>query len=189
MSEEPSAKIMKFLIFFAVMVVIIKSLGNAGYFKPKDHKGRGYYVKIPAGWIKAKRQKNVQYPKDVEVAMFVPQGTDMSKGQPDIFVSIYTKKLSTPIWIEDEFPDILSAIQKEGMEIKDKGQIKIDDKITHWVVYLDKAAPALVLEFYMVTDNNTFHKIQYSAPPDKFDKYRKSFEELKDSFKLTFSLY
>ena len=171
------------------MVAIIKSLSSSGYFEAKDHKGKGYYVKIPAGWIKAKPPKNVQYPKDVEVVMFVPQGTDTGKGQPAMFITIYTKKLSTPIWIEDEFPDILAAIQKEGMQIKDKGQIKIDNEISHWVVYFDKAVPALVLEFYIVTDNNMFHKIQYSAPPDKFNKYRKSFEELKDSFKFRFSLY
>jgi hypothetical protein len=171
------------------MVVIIKSMTNAGFFEPKDHKGKGYYVKIPAGWKKAKPQKDVYYPKDVGVVMFVPHGMDTDKGQPAIFVSIYTKKLSTPIWIEDEFPDILNSIQKSGMAIKDKGQIKIDDLITHWVVYFDKAAPALVMEFYMVTDNNTFHKIQYSASPEQFNKYRKSFEELKDSFKFRFSLY
>ena len=187
--EQPSSKITKFLILFAVMVAITKSLSNAGYFEPKDHKGKGYYVKIPAGWVKARLPKNMQYPKDVEMVMFVPQGTNLSKGQPDMFISIYSKKLPTPIWIEDEFPDILAAIQKEGMEIKDKGQIKIDELITHWVVYLDKAVPALVLEFYMVTDNNTFHKIQYSAPPSKFNEHRRSFEELKDSFKFKFSLY
>ena len=65
----------------------------------------------------------------------------------------------------------------------------LDEKLAKWLVYYDKKVPALVLEFYMVTDNNIFYKIQYSARPDKFNKQRAAFEELKDSFKYRFSLY
>jgi len=186
--DEPSEKITKFLIFFVIFVLIIKSASQGGFFEPKDHKGTGYYVLIPTGWQKAKKQKDVYYPRDVDVVMFVPQGTDISAGMPDMHISIYAKKLSTPIWIEDEFPDILNSIRQEGMDIKDQGEIKIDDVISNWVVYFDKAAPALVLEFYIVTDSSMFYKMQYSAPPEKFNKYRKSFEELKDSFKFRFSI-
>jgi hypothetical protein len=34
-----------------------------------------------------------------------------------------------------------------------------------------------------------FYKMQYSAHPDKFNQLRRSFEELKDSFKFRFSLF
>ena len=121
--------------------------------------------------------------------MFVPKEIDLKIEEPDSYISILTKKLTTPIWVEDEFPDILMSIQKAGYKIMDKGEIKIDDVISKWVVYHDKQTPTLVLEFYMVTDNSIFYKIQYSTHPDRFNKLRKSFEELRESFKFRFSLY
>ena len=187
--SEPSEKITKFLILFIIGVLIIKSMSGAGLFEPKDHKGNGYFVKVPSGWKIVQKKKGMIYPKDVEVVMLVPRDTSPDEQSPDPLITIFSKKLSTPIWIEDEFPDILDSILKEGMDIKDKGEIKIDDKITSWVIYHDKKKPSLVLEFYMVTDNSIFIKIQYAADPAKFNLHRQSFEELKDSFKFRFALY
>ena len=52
--SQPSEKIATFLVLFVVGVFIIKSAGNAGLFEARSYKGKGYYVKIPEGWIKAK---------------------------------------------------------------------------------------------------------------------------------------
>ena len=187
--EKPSTKLTKVLVIFVIAVFLIKNATSSGIFEAKDHKGKGFYVKIPEGWKKVKKQKGVVYPEGVEVVLFVPKGIDVAYEQPDVYISIFTKKLSTPIWIEDEFPEILGSIKKAGYKIRDKGEIKLDGRLSAWVVYHDKKTPALVLEFYMVTDNSMFFKIQYSAHPDKFNKERASFEELKDSFKFRFSLY
>lgn len=187
--SQPSENIAKFLVLFVIGVFVIKSASNAGFFEAKSHKGRGYYVKIPEGWIKAKKQKDALYPEGVEAVTFVPKGTDTEAGPPEIYISIFAKKLTTPIWIEDEFPDILRSIEGAGFKVMDKGEIKLDGKISKWVVYHDRKAPALTLEFYMVTDNNMFYKMQYSAEPDQFNRHRRSFEELKDSFRFRFSLY
>jgi hypothetical protein len=187
--EEASTKIKRYLILFVVLIVIAKNASMSGFFEAKDHKGRGYYVKVPEGWKKVKKQKNMVYPEGVEVTVFVPKETDMTYGTPEAYISIFTKKLSSPIWIEDEIPDIRQAVIQEGHKIMDKGQIKIDNIISEWMVYHDLKTPALVLEFYMVTDNNIFYKIQYAAPPEKFNELRKSFEALKDSFKFRFSMY
>ena len=121
--------------------------------------------------------------------MFVPKETDLKNETPSIFISIFTKKLTSAVWIEDEMPDILRSISQARNKIMDKGQAKFDTLDAHWVVYHDKKTPALVLEFYMVTDVNIFYKIQYSAPPEKFNTYRRSFEELQKSFKVRFSMY
>ncbi|MCK5081625.1 MAG: hypothetical protein KAR31_01840 [Candidatus Omnitrophica bacterium] len=189
MGEPASKKLTKLLVLFVVGVLLFKNATSSGIFEAKDHKGKGFYVKIPEGWKKVKQQKDVVYPEGVQVVMFIPKEINVEYEVPDVYISIFTKKLSSPIWIEDEFPEILSSIKKGGYKIMDKGEIKIDDRLSAWVVYHDKKTPALVLEFYMVTDNSMFYKIQYSAHPDKFNKQRPAFEELKVSFKFRFSLY
>ena len=187
--EKTSTKLTKALVIFVVGVFLIKNATGSGIFEAKSHKGKGFFVKVPEGWKKTKKQKGVVYPEGVTVVMFVPKGINIKHEIPDVYISIFTKKLTSPIWIADEFPEILHSIKKSGYKVMDKGEIKLDDQISEWVVYHDKKTPALVLEFYMVTDNSVFYKIQYSAHPDKFNKQRKAFEELKASFKFRFSLY
>jgi hypothetical protein len=189
MEEGPSKKIGKILLCFVIGVFVIKTAGNAGFFEAKSYKARGYSVNVPQGWKLVKRQKGVVYPQGSDAVMFVPKEVNMEEEPPYAHITIYTKKLSTPIWMEDEFPEILSSIQQEGYKVMDKGQIKLDELDSHWLVYHDVKVPALVLEFYAVTDNNTFYKIQYSSHPDKFNTLRKSFEELRESFKVRFSFY
>ena len=187
--SQPSERIAKYLIMFVIGVFIIKGVSGSSFFESKIHKGRGYSVSIPEGWKKVKKKKGVVYPRGVEIVLFVPKGTNTEEESPDIFISIYSKKLTTPIWIEDEFPDIVHSLREAGFEIKDKGEIKLDDKISSWVVYYDRVNSLLILEFYIVSDNNMFFKMQYSADPDKFQQNRNAFEELKDSFKFRFSFY
>lgn len=187
--EQPSTKVTRALIIFVIAVAIISNMSSSGFFEPRDHKGKGYYVKIPEGWKKVRQQKGVVYPEGVEVVMFVPKETNVKSKEPDAYISIFSKKLSTPVWIQDEFPEILASIARGGNKIMDKGEIKLDDVISEWLVYHDKKADALVLEFYMVTDNNMFYKMQYLAPPDQFNQMRRSFEELKDSLRFRFALY
>lgn len=189
MSNESSTKIIRILILFIVVVVITKNAIVAGLFTSKSHKGKGYFVRIPEGWRKVKKQKGFEYSQGVEGVMFVPKEMDPNIEEPDVYISIFTKKLTTPIWIEDEFPEILQSIKSSGFQLKDKGEVKLNDKVANWVVYYDKKIPALFLEFYMVTDNSIFYKMTYSALPEKFNVYRESFEYLKDSFKFRFSLY
>ena len=186
---QPSEKITKALFFFILGVFIIKNLSGSGIFESKNYKGKGYFVRIPEGWSKVKKKKGVVYPQGVDLVQFVPKGTNLELERPDASIFIYSKKLTTPIWIEDEFPDIVRSLREAGFEIKDKGEIKVDDKISAWVVYYDRANSLLNLEFYIVSDNNMFFKMQYSADPDKFQQNRNSFEELKNSFKFRFSLY
>jgi len=186
--ERASAKISRALVIFIGLVIFVKYLSGTGLFEPKNHRGHGYSVSIPQGWKKVKKQKGVVYPKGVEVVLFVPKGTDVKTEEPDTYISVFTKKLETPAWIEDEFPGILESIKREGNRVMDKGEIKLDDVISQWVVYYSQKHDALFLEFYIVTDANVFYKMQYSAPSEVFNKLRPSFEELKESFKFRFSL-
>jgi len=187
--SQPSEKIIKFLILFVIGVFIIKNFSGSSFFEAKSYKGKGYFVRIPKGWKKVKKEKGVVYPQGVNFVLFIPRGINLEIEQPDVSISIYSKKLTTPIWIEDEFPDIVRSLSEAGFEVKDKGEIKLDGKISSWVVYLDRKTPALNLEFYIVSDNNMFYKMQYSAKPENFQQNRHYFEELKNSFKFRFALY
>lgn len=189
--RQPSEQIARFLIFFIFVVFVIKNFTGSGVFESPIYKGRGYSVVTPDGWIRVKEDKKSKqvYPKGVEVVMFVPKGANPAREKPGAVITLFTKKLTTPIWIEDEFPDIIAAIKLEGHKVMDKGEIKLDDQIFYWFVYHDERTPELVLEFYYVSDNNTFYKLQYSAHPDVFNVHRRGFEALKDSFKFRYSLY
>lgn len=187
--EKTSTKLTRALIVFVLAVLFIKNATTSGIFVSKVHKGKGYLVRIPEGWKKVKKQDDVVYPEGVDVVMFVPNSIDIKNELPDVYISVFAKKMTTPIWMEDEFPEILKSIKDAGYKIMDKGEIDLDEKMSEWVVYHDPKTPALVLEFYVVNDNNMFYKIQYSAHPDKFNVDRPAFEQLKDSFKFRFSLY
>ena len=186
---EPSEKIARFLILFVIGIFILKELTGSSIFESTNHKGKGYFVKIPLGWSKVKQEKGVVYPKGVEFVQLVPEGVDLESEQLEAVISVYSKKLTTPIWIEDEFPGIVQSLREEGYEVKDKGEIKVHERISSWVVYYDRESDVLNLEFYMVSENNIFFKLQYSAASDKFQPNRRYFEELKDSFKFRFSVF
>lgn len=187
--SQPSERISKFLILFIIGVIIVKNISGTGIFESKNYKGKGYFVRIPEDWSKVKKRKGTIRSQGTDIVQFVPTGTNLEDERPDAMISIFSKKLTTPIWIEDEFPDIVHSLREAGFEIKDKGEIKLDDKISSWVVYYDRVNSLLILEFYIVSDNNMFFKMQYSADPDKFQQNRNAFEELKDSFKFRFSFY
>jgi len=187
--EQPSDKIVRYLVIFVVAVALIKVTSESGIFASSTHKGKGYLVIIPEGWKKVKQKKGAVLDKTVEILMIAPETIDTDNRRPDVFISIYSVKLSTPMWIEDEFPNILKELIDEGFKIMDKGEIKIDDVISKWVVYHDKKIPALNLELYLVTDSSMFYKMWYSAGPEQFNVFRSDFEKFKDSFKFRFSMY
>ena len=176
------------MVFFIIAVVLIKMFSTSQLFEAKSFKGRGYFVQIPEGWKKVKTPKGMHYPDGVEVDRFVPKPMAADE-LPEVQIIIFSKKLDTPVWIEDEFPGILESISREGYKIMDQGELKLDDKIAKWVVYQDKKTSAMNLEFYTVTDTSIFYKLQYSTQPGLFSKYRRAFEFLRESFKFRFSLY
>lgn len=185
---QPSQRITQFLIFFVLAIVIFKNLSGSGFFESKNYKAKGFQVRIPETWTRVPKQKGVEYPRGTDFVQLVPEGTDLKAGKPKAIISLLSKRLEAPIWIEDEFPNILQSLGESGYDVKDKGEIKLDDKISNWVVYYDRKNDLLVLEFYVVTDNGTFIKMQYSADPENFKIYRPYFEQLRESFKFRFSI-
>ncbi len=188
MAATPSQKIARILMIFIIGVFFIKHLNGTGFFEPTSYKGRGYTVKIPEGWKKIKKEKGTRSSPGIHVVYFVPKETVLEGGAPDIFISIQSKKLVEPIWIEDEFPGMITALKRSGMDVKDHGKIEFNKMLSGWVVYHNKRIPALILEFYVVNENNMFYTMRYSSKPNQFNQSRHAFEELKDSFKFRFGV-
>ena len=180
-------KIRNILLLFLALVIVFKFY-LPKFFKTDQYDGPGYSLKIPIGWEKQKINSNV-YGKDVEAVTFTVPEINTITEQPVARITILAKRLTAAFWVEDEFPSILQSISENGYQIMDRGEIKISDQISKWVVFYDKRTDLMELEFYMVTESNIFYRIQYVTDFDKFQKYRPGFEYLKDSFKVKIGLF
>jgi len=171
----------KFIIYFFIAVFALKFI-IIQIGKSNKYYGNGYSLRIPAGWEKI---SDVEKDDSREVK-FVTLARDLLKDRPEATISIYSNKMKQALWIEDEFPSIVKSISNAGLKILDKGDLKIHKQLTPWVLYDNAKADLFSLELYMITDTKLFVRIRYSANPKDFNKYRLSFEELKESFKLKF---
>lgn len=180
-------RIKSLIIYVVLATVIIKSLMMTGIFRSTTFNGDGFKVSIPSGWEMSKERSREKKYEETKITTFVTQEKD-SDDIPQAVITLLSKKLEQAIWIEDEFPNIVQAIRVK-YKVIDKGEIKLDNQLTKWVFYEDKKNNLLNLDFYLVTEASKFYKIQFSAFKEHFKKHRPAFEELRESFKLDFSLF
>jgi len=186
--------IRKRLMWFIIILVFVKYASTLESFHSRKYKEKGYEVLVPAGWKHSKKHsakiKSENSYQETIVAVFVPVGHEKRKAEElDAKISIFSTKLANAMWIEDEWSDIIMSIRRAGMHVIDKGEIKVDTEVSHWVFFHDKQAEILTIEFYIITENNMFFKIQYSTQDMKFNDYRPGFEEFKGNFKVKASLW
>ncbi len=188
-----SEKMIHGLLTFAFIGVLVKFVVFGDLFHSNVYKGNGYSIVPPAGWVKIKQPRTVGSgmgsAEKPDIATFVTPEKTATEEAPEASLSILTVKLGQPVWMEDEFPTILSSLAMTGGRIINKGQIKIDTLISWWVLYEDPQTSLLQLEFYMVNDLNRLFKIQYAARADAFPKHRPAFEAAKDSIKFSMSIW
>ncbi len=186
--------IKKRLIWFIVILIFAKYFSSLESFQSRKYKAKGYEVIVPAGWKHSKKYskkiKSKNSYQETYIAVFVPVGQERRKeGELEAKISVISMKLESAMWLEDEWPGIIMAIRRAGMKVIDKGEIKIDTKISKWVFFHDKRAKILTIEFYIITENNMFFKLQYSTQDTKFKDYRQGFEKFKNNFKIIFSIF
>ena len=156
---------------------------------PNFFKGQSFTFQHPAGWVKEERE---MYPpfdlksrtKKFYIAFDCPE-KDPQTGQAVASISFFVIKPTMQVWLEDQFAELIQMFASNGFEVLDRGEIKIDDQISNWIVYRDPQNHTLNLEFYVVNDNNILFRIQYSAREDKFAFYRQTFEVARNSIKLS----
>jgi hypothetical protein len=178
----------KKVLYLVAIVLAIKFVILGGAFKSDKHSGRGYTIKFPSGWTQNKdvstNNSILASSETPEVIMYSTPELNEKRMKPAAQMGITTFKLSQATWAEDEFPYILGMLIQSGMTIKDKGQIKIDDRVNYWVLYFDKTN-MLHWEFYYIDDSNIFFKLEYICFPESFSKYRPDFEAAKDTLKYS----
>lgn len=193
--DDDAAKIMR--IIFIVLAV---SYGIKMYLTRHSdiYKGQGYTIEFPHGWSnyedinpqkKKKRRFSTEDRNAPKTVTFVTEEVDYETGAFAASMSITTMKLASAAWIEDEWGTILQSIFEYGNKIIDKGEIKIDEELSKWVFYESPGQQAVTIEFYIITELNMFYKISYTALPKTFDKYRKAFEESKNTILIEKGLF
>jgi len=181
--EDNSNKV----ILVVGLVIFLKLFLGSSLFKTDMFKGDGFTIKFPENWVMNEElTQRKSYKNDInkEMIVFETPDADLLTKESYARIVISTIQLDLPVWIEDEFPKILDALKQSGVELIDKGQIKIDERIFRWVFYNDKRLNLLTIEFYYVDDANKLFKIQYMADDQKFNDYRQDFETAKETLKL-----
>jgi len=164
--------------FLSVLILLILTLMMSACVKgAKRHKAKGYSYLAPVNWIKVenKKKKSVfsRFDSNVsEIVQYVTKAENRITGRPEAKITLYSTKLFQATWIEDEFPLIVIALKKSGYKILKKGVIKLDGRVTRWILFRDKKASEINLEFYLIDDTNQLIKFQFSAHPEAFDVYR-----------------
>lgn len=191
--DGDSAKIIKAMVTFLVVVLCLKVLASSALFKSSVHKGYGYSFVPPAGWERVKDPRGVspvfEAADKPEVVMFAVPEKVPNTDTPVASMAVLTVKLAKPTWLEDDFPTLIDALVRAGYRLIDKGQLKIDNNIFRWVFYEDTGSSLVKFEFYMVNDINRLYKIQYTAAPNAFKQYRPAFEASKNTIKFSAQLW
>lgn len=172
--------IIGFLLLFGLFNFVFKGTLSSS---TKSFKGFGISCVIPQGWEKSDQKIDLV---DTRGVVFVTKEKNSETQMPKGIISIIGVKPQQAIWVEDEFPNFVSQIEQSGAEILDKGEIKVDDEISKWVVFYEKEQDILNIEFYVNNESGIFYRITYSAEYETFNLRRPEFETLKDSIKFSF---
>jgi len=165
-------------------------LASGGCVKKKGFvRGEGFTITFPPGWKMIEQDMeptfNLTSKFQPYVVTYVSPEENPETFEPEASISIYTVKPDRQMWLEDEFPAIVETFVAGGFEILDKGQHEVDNIISWWLVYRYPQRKKLILEFYIINDNNIFYRIQYTAQEDKFPDHRQDFENAKATMKVS----
>lgn len=176
--------IITFIAIAALLSVGLKS----GFFKSKRYSGQGYTIVPPEGWTIKKKRELISKAEDndpsVDFVIFESPAQNPSAKTVEATITIYTKKLPSITWLEDEFPMILEKLTHSGFHIVENGEIKIDKHLSKWVLLDDKTKNYVILRFYVIDTANIFYQIEYATTSKKFHVYRSEFETAKSTINI-----
>jgi len=185
--EDIFFKFVKVIISILIAAFIIKWALTSDIFFKESLSGPGYSMESPAGWerVPDEQIKKLEDENTTIVAYVSPQKDPLSEA-PYAQIAVYTVDLPRNMWMEDEYPAILSAIKRSGLNLVDQGRTKINEKVFHWVLVDNVQDNIVSMQFFYIGENKKFYKIIYSATPDYFNNYRALFEKVKDTFEFKF---
>lgn len=163
------------LIFFLVIILVGLRPFIARMTDKSVYRGPWYTVAVPKGWT-TKTETDTVY--------FTTPDQNVLTGMPEATFSIYSYRSKGALFIENLFPDVLGTLIESQASILKKGEIKVDNQISKWVLYETQYPPLMTLSFFIVDDFNRLTRIQFMTHPNDFTKYRPAFEAFKDSLKF-----
>lgn len=163
------------LIIYIVLIIVGVRTFAPRLFDRTIVRGESFSAKIPQGWSVKKDQHEIT---------FTSAETDLVTDMPVAIFSIYAEKQKGALFMEDFFPEVIAALQKENGDILKTGDQLIDGQTAKWVLFRYNKPDIAVLTLYIVDDYNRLTRIQFVGTLKKFEKYGKVFDEFKKSIKL-----
>jgi len=164
-----------FIIIVVVCVLFLIKDKIVAHFDPAIHRADYYTVRAPDGWTKTVEKEEV---------VWVCPDKELFSNMPEAIFSIYATKPKIPLFLEDVFFDAVSEVKRANGRILDKGEIKIQNALSNWVLFVNEDPKLVILTFYLIDDYNRFIRIQYISHPKAFKKYRETFEKFKSTLQL-----
>ncbi len=163
-----------FIIILVLFVVGVRTFAPR-FFDRSIVRGESFSAKIPEGWHVKKEQNEVT---------LTSAEKDLVTDMPVAIFSIYAQKQKGALFMEDFFPEVLDALQKENGEILSTGEQLIDGQSARWVLFRYNKPDIATVTLYIIDDYNRLTRIQYVGMIAKFEQYGEVFDEFKKSIKL-----
>lgn len=180
-----------FLVAFVLQQYILKNYSEYFVRKPL-YKGQGFVFEIPEGWVKGENIKRefISFSDDPgKVVTFYSPTLDPKTELPEASISVFSQKFEQALWIEDSIPDIVHWIKDHNNTILGQGKINVEYSIGFSVNYRDNWTKVVYLDLYLASDSKTFVVISYATKEDKFLKYIKDFEKVRNSLEFRFGIF
>lgn len=174
MKEKEGKKIPPALIYVVLLLIGFKTIVPK-FFDQSTYRGDGFSVTKLKGWEMQKDK--------TEVSFFSPE-KDVYTEAPVAVFSIYSEKQKGALFMDDFFPEVLSAVRQQGGKVLNSGEEKIDGQVARWFMARFDKMDIAVVSLYLADDFNRLTRIQYIGKVKKFKEYGKEFDQFKKTIKL-----
>jgi len=138
-------------------------------FKPKRYRGHGYTIIQPKGW-KMKKEKfstfNLLVSEEIPSAIvFYSPEKDPIYGESVAKIELISQNFTKGVFIEDITPQLYGELRRQKKTILKKGEIKVDNEKSSWVLYRDNEKDLVTIEFYLISNAKIFYKLRIVSHP------------------------
>lgn len=145
-------------------------------------KGRGFSIALPSGW-----QQDKDALGTVVMALSQKEGkSDNFRENINVVVEALSGKMSSKEYFDASQAAIKKVFHDQSFRLEKAGKEKLANNEFYWSVYTHKTPAgslAKVLQYVTVKDLRAYI-ITCSAAPDRFNKYRPTFDTSLKSFRF-----
>lgn len=145
-------------------------------------KGRGFSIALPTGW-----QQDKDAYGTVVMALSQKEGkSDTFQENINVVVEALSGKMSSKEYFDASQTAIKKVFHDQSFRLEKSGKERLANNDFYWSVYVhktQKGALAKVLQYVTVKDLRAYI-ITCSASPDRFNKYKPTFDSSLKSFRF-----